>query len=461
VNADAALLPDAGPLLILAVVLVIGTALGWLAQRLRLPGITGQIVAGVAIGAAGLHLFEEVDIGELQPLTHFALALVGVTVGAHLNLRRLRNAWRRLALLLLFESLVTPIAVALAVAWLPGADPRLTLLLAPLAISTAPATVVALVRESRARGVFVKTLIAAVAINNIMCIVLFEFARYAARLGVVDPGPGGGLGEFASSLAEPASQLVLTMGLGAAAAVATHLATLRVVRPDRLTTVSLISLLLTYGAASYLQLSPLLACMTLGAVQTNVSPSRDMIVDSVFHNFEPVILCIFFTLAGMHLSFEHAAQYGLVATAFLAARALGKYVASDLSLRLAGATDTLRRSLRIGLLPQAGVAIGLVILIQDDPGFSDIQELFAAPRRLPAGREHHGGIARGHHGGRDLAAHRSAGVVSRASAVLPGAHARVGTRARAAGLDRARRRTGRAARRAPRGPADARRDGHQ
>ncbi len=86
------LIPGAGPLLILAAILVAGTGLGWFARWIRLPSVTGQILAGVLIGHAGLGLFEARAVDGLQPLTHFALALIGVTVGAHLNVRRLRNA---------------------------------------------------------------------------------------------------------------------------------------------------------------------------------------------------------------------------------------------------------------------------------------------------------------------------------------------------------------------------------
>ena len=96
-------LPGADPLLTLAVILVAGTMLGWLAQRIRLPAVTGQIVAGILIGPAALALFDTESVEGLQPLTHFALALIGVTVGAHLNLRRLRNAGRRLFWLLIAE----------------------------------------------------------------------------------------------------------------------------------------------------------------------------------------------------------------------------------------------------------------------------------------------------------------------------------------------------------------------
>ena len=166
-------LPGADPLLTLAGILLAGMLLGWVARRIRLPAVTGQIVAGILLGPAVLAVFDEASVRGLEPLTHFALALIGVTVGAHLNLQRLRNAGRRLFWLLIAEALVTPMLVWALISGLTGGSLTLALLLATLAVSTAPATIIALVRETRSRGVFVKTLIAAVAINNMVCILLF------------------------------------------------------------------------------------------------------------------------------------------------------------------------------------------------------------------------------------------------------------------------------------------------
>lgn len=356
--------------------LVAGTLLGWAAQRLGLPSVTGQIIAGVLLGPSILNAFDEVSIASLAPLTHFALALIGVTVGAHLNVRRLRGAGRRLLWLLIAESVITPLIVAGLILSLTEASSLVAILLATLAVSTAPATVIALVRETRSKGVFVKTLVAAVAINNMSCIFLFELARTAGQM----------MGHEGELLAVPAvevvaaslSQLGQAVVIGAGMAVIHHILTLRVLQAERITTLSVVTLLLTFGMASYAEVSPLAACLALGVAQTNLNPSRDRLVDSVFSDFEPVILCVFFTLAGLHLSLDHAVVGGLVALVFLVGRSAGKLVSAGVAMRLAGATDRVRRNLGMALLPQAGIAVGLVILIQNDPAFAAIEELFTA-----------------------------------------------------------------------------------
>jgi mannitol/fructose-specific phosphotransferase system IIA component (Ntr-type) len=68
----------------------------------------------------------------------------------------------------------------------------------------------------------------------------------------------------------------------------------------------------------------------------------------------------------------------MMALVFFVARIGGKLLSADLSMRFAGATQRVRRNLGLALLPQAGVAIGLVILIQDDPAFASLAEVFTA-----------------------------------------------------------------------------------
>jgi mannitol/fructose-specific phosphotransferase system IIA component (Ntr-type) len=98
----------------------------------------------------------------------------------------------------------------------------------------------------------------------------------------------------------------------------------------------------------------------------------------VFANFEPAILAVFFTLAGMHLSLDQVSLAGLVAALLFSTRILGKLMAARLALRLAGATERVKRNLGLALTPQAGVAVGLVILIQGDARFAEVSGLFAA-----------------------------------------------------------------------------------
>jgi mannitol/fructose-specific phosphotransferase system IIA component (Ntr-type)/Kef-type K+ transport system membrane component KefB len=358
------MIPDADPLLILSLVIVGGLLAGRLARALGVAGVTGQILLGVGLGHSGLSLFDASDVASLVPVTDFALGLIAVTVGGHLNLRRMGGARQRLGLMLLADATITPLVVYVAVVGGLGADWRTGMLLASLAVSTAPATVVALIGETRAKGVFTKTLLGAVALNNIACILLFEVAHMATRVGLASDGAElAGLDYVTLPLIELASAAALGGLVGMALVAGTR----HVVRNDRLSTASLVSVLLTAGLAAFFDVSSLLACLFLGVTLANLTPDKDEIVESAFVNLRSAIFAIFFTLAGMHLDLGMlAAGGGLVAVAF-GSRILGKVLAANLALRAAGATERVRRYLGVALVPQAGVAVGLVLLVTNDP----------------------------------------------------------------------------------------------
>ncbi|MCA9603958.1 MAG: cation:proton antiporter, partial [Myxococcales bacterium] len=364
---------DAGhSILTLAVILVAGLVAGWLAKKLTLPGMTGQIVVGAVLGPSLLALVTEHALHELRPMTHFALGLIAVAVGNHLSFRLLKSKWRRLALLLLLEATLTPLLVFGAMRLGGVEDWGLGAMFAAMAIATAPATVVAIIAEAKAQGQFSRTLIAGVALNNMACILLFEVARavtVVSRTGASDPldlvtGP-------ALSLLEP---MVIGLGVGGIVVAMTR----RVVRSDLLVSASVVAILFTAGVSELIGASPLLSCLFLGVALANLTPDRDEIGHRVFHDFESAIFAVFFTLAGMELDFAYLIPAGGFALLFVLARASGKIGAAHLAMRLARAPASTQRYLGMALIPQAGVAIGLVFVVQDDPQLSDVSHLFLA-----------------------------------------------------------------------------------
>jgi PTS system fructose-specific IIC component len=368
------LLSHADPLLTLAVILVAGLAGGFLARLVHLPVMTGQILAGILIGRSGLNLFGPETIDGLEPITLFALSLITVAVGAHMNVRRLRNAVKRLTYLLIAELTISPLIVFLSIYFVGKYSWVMALLLAALAISTAPATIIALVKESRAKGIFVKTLIAAVALNNMACVLAFEAARVIAQNELSGDAPH----TFQQLLFSPLWQLISAGLVGGFLGWVFLKITRRVIRSDTLATASFIAILLTTGIATYLNVSSLLSCMFFGFTLVNLAPGKERVVDEAFANFEPAILAAFFTLAGVELDYRYIIPAGFVALAMFAGRILGKMVAANLAMRLANATKKVRRYLGVSLLPQAGLAVGLVLLVQEDPTMVEIRDLFLA-----------------------------------------------------------------------------------
>lgn len=366
-------LPHDNALLALAVLLIASLSAGLLARRIRLPAVTGQILAGILLGPAVLDLFDAEVAHGLQPLTHFALGLIAVAVGNHLNLRRLRNAGKRLGLLVTLEATLTPTLVCGALL-AGGTDWPLALLLGAMAISTAPATIVALVKETRSRGVMVKTLVAAVALNNLACIALFELARSISRLEMQPDAAGGVAGIVAAPLREFGVAALVGGGIG----LLLEWLTRREAKSERLATASLVAIFLTAGLADALGVSSMMACLILGITLANVTPDRDEIGHHVFANFETAVFAVFFALAGMELDFSLVAAGGLLAAMTVLARGAGKMLSARIAMNLAGTTERVKRNLGPALIPQAGVAVGLILLIREDPVFARMSDMLLA-----------------------------------------------------------------------------------
>lgn len=364
----------ADPLLTLALILIAGMVSGQLATRVHLPSVTGQILVGILLGPSVTGVFQHEELLALQPMTHFALGLIAVTIGSHLHLTRILVAKRRLLFLLLFEATVTPLVVGTTIYLLfPDVGWVVAAVLAALAVETAPATVLALVKESRATGVFVRTLLAAVALNNIACLCLFEITQSAGRAAL-----SGGTATWLDLVSGPLAAVSGSVALGAGSGLALIFATRRVVRSDHLATASMVAILLTIGLGSHFNLSSLLACLTLGLVLANVTPDKEEIGDRVFKNFENAILAVFFTLAGAELDFGYLVPGGLLASAMVMARIGGKLASGTLAMSVARAPAPVRRNLGWALFPQAGMTIGLLLSLQDNAAFEPVRSLLLA-----------------------------------------------------------------------------------
>ena len=134
-------------------------------------------------------------------------------------------------------------------------------------------------------------------------------------------------------------------------------------------TVGLSLLLLCGETARLLHFSPLLAGMAVGFTIVN-RDRRDVRLFRVINHFEPPIYVLFFTLAGAHLNLSALIIAGWVGLVYFLLRALGKLAGCRVGARIAAASATVVRYLGLAMIPQAGVAIGLIFLIRGDASLS-------------------------------------------------------------------------------------------
>lgn len=351
------------PLLAIALIFAAGYPAGLVARRLGLPAITGQILAGVLLGPSAFGVFEATLVrDDLELIVLFAMGLFTVAIGGHLSYRRLHNAKRRILSVALLEAGLTLALVSLGVLAL-GFDWRMAALLGAISVATAPATVLAVVREEHAKGVVVKTLLASVALDNVLCIALFSVAAAQVALGA-ELGTESLWTAALVSGGDVLGSILLGSVIGF-----TLLALLRLRRLESFTGL-LLAILISLGAAEALHFSPLLSTLALGVMLANAGREGEEVL-SALSSLEPILLTCFFTLAGVELDLTHLAEMGLLGGAYFTARAAGKLAGGTIGAIVGGAGPRVRRHLASALLPQAGVAIGLVVILQGDPNISE------------------------------------------------------------------------------------------
>lgn len=389
---------DFGPndtLFHLALVLLAGIIGGEIIGRLRLPKVTGWIFTGILIRAtAPYHMAytglspeypdpensgQFVDnVAKFGPYMSFVLGYIAFTVGAALHFASLRNAWKRLSLLLLGEALVTPSIVVVFLIFIgnwiaPGQMTiRAALILAAIAIAGAPGTTVLVVQEARARGILTRTLVAAVALIDMVAVGAFAF--------VVSYLADGGGGEawhtsWSAAFGTVVHEFGLAFAVGTASALIALFLTRTLIGPAFVGPTMVAVILGAWGAAVGFQVSGILACTFAGIMVSNLRHDTVRSTEAYLHSIGGVLFAAFYTFAGMKLDFSLVVKSAGLVVLYFAARFIGKYVGAFCAMSVADVPRRLRNYLGLALLPHGGVAVGLILLVQADPRLSDVAEI--------------------------------------------------------------------------------------
>lgn len=339
---------------------------GKLASRLSLPTISGYIVAGLLLGPSVLNVVPEHIVESLAPVPHIALGLIAITIGSEFRIAKLRQTGRNILIITVFQLLATFVAVSAAL-YAFGSPLPMALLLGAIASATAPAATVAIATELRARGPLVSTLFGVVALDDAFCITLFGFVMaFAAAMvgGVAGHGP-------AMMILHPMREIAISVAIGLALGYVVHRMVVNRRKNNEIIVIVLGFVLLTSGITMSLRVSPLIANMMMGFALVNLSVKNTRVM-RVLEPLSPPIYAAFFALAGTELDVRTLAATGVLGIAYLVSRAAGKYAGAYVGAVAAAESQDTRRYLGLGLLPQAGVAIGLILVLQDTVAFTSL-----------------------------------------------------------------------------------------
>ena len=342
----------------LSIILFAGFVITRITKKLRLPNVTGYILSGVLIGPYVLDLIPGEIVEHMEFVTDVALAFIAFGVGRYFKLSTLRASGSKIVILTLFESLAAAVLVTASMALIFHLPMPFCLLLGAIGSATAPASTIMTIRQYQAKGEFVNTILQVVALDD--AVALIAFSVCAAVVSAMEDSSKAL--DFGVVILPVILNAVTVIAGGALGYVLHRLIDNERRSSDHRLILTTAILLFITGFCTCFDISPLLSCMALGAVYTNVS-DNDRVFTQV-NSFTPPILLMFFVLSGMRLNLPSLATAGVIGIFYFFIRILGKYTGAYAGARICGYSANIRNYLGLALIPQAGVSIGLAVLGQ-------------------------------------------------------------------------------------------------
>lgn len=343
-------------------VILIAFVIGKLVSKLRLPAILGWLITGMVFGPHAFALLPDalLDTAWYSMIIHVLECAVGLMIGTELVWRNIKQYGKALIITTLSQSLGTfclvsaVFVIAFSIMDIPV---YLAYIFGGIALATAPAPALSIVREFKTEGPVTKTLIPMAALDDMVGIAVF-FTTIAIVAGRVS---GGGMPVYMIPV-----MIFLPLLIGAIVGVpAGFLLKKNYNKP--LTLLILCGMIgvttaIGYLCNTYLMPSPILNFMLMGmafsAVFANmVSKERLKEITADFNPILGVSMIIVILNLGAPLDYHLILDAGIFTVIYILMRGVGKYFGARLGAKATHMPDDVQQYLGFTLLPHSGVSL--------------------------------------------------------------------------------------------------------
>ncbi len=346
----------------LGFILLVGLFSARLISRIRFPAVTAYLIIGILIGSSLLKLIPAEILNKSGLISNIVLGIIAFSIGQNFSRDNFRKIGKSVIWISVLEACGAWLLVTLAFLLILRQPFYIALLFGALSSATAPAATVMVIREYRAKGSFTDTLLGVVAIDDAWCLIIFAISlaisqaihsHMVATFFLIKV--------FLSSILSIFGAFIL----GSIIAIILSYFSRFIRTQAELLIFTLGFILLSVGIAIWLHLSVLLANMFLGAILVNINRSSFNPFD-VLKTVDSPLFLLFFVLAGANLEIGLLPQLGLIGSVYLAFRLIGKVTGARLGAHISNASNSVRKYLGLGLVPQAGVALGCALVAKSD-----------------------------------------------------------------------------------------------
>ncbi|HAA24796.1 MAG TPA: cation/H(+) antiporter [Ruminiclostridium sp.] len=339
----------------LALILLSGLIFGRAVKLIKLPNVTGYLLAGIILGPYCLKLLSPDLVSELELISEMALAFIAFSIGSEFKLSYLKKVGNMVIIIATAAALLAAVLVTVSLVII-GVEFEIALLLGAIASATAPAATVMVIKQYNARGPVTESLLSVVAIDDAIAIILFGFS-----MAIVNSMQYPGETPAAMSIVMPVIEIVGSLLIGALLGFLFTFPLKYFKKDSNRLIITTGFVFFASAIASVMNLSPLLLCMSMGAVLVNISNSARAIF-TLADGVTPPIYLMFFVVSGAGLNISILPEVGLIGVVYIVTRFVGKVFGSYYGSVITKAPDTVKKYLGLTLIPQAGVAIGLSLI---------------------------------------------------------------------------------------------------
>ena len=354
------------PTLYLGVLLIFCLMMGRFVSHFRIPKVTGYLLAGILLSPSAINIFSEVfsqriyvSISELRFLCDLALGFIAFSIGGEFQNEHFKKMGKKVITISLCETFLTFIIVFCALLFFTTNAP-VAIFLGILSIATAPAATLLVLREYDSGGEVTNFLLVLTGLNNFICLTLFTLCFPM----IISLSHGESFTTFSVTLISSIGSLLVSLAVGFMIGFLLSLFEKRITKPAELIVLTIGAIVLGIGLAQMLKVSPLLVNLIMGATVINLAKKGKMVFEEV-RKIDLPVYAAFFALSGASLHWELLSAVGVVGVIYIAGRIAGKVLGVYCGSVKAKASQNLKRYGGCGLLAQAGVALGLALLIQD------------------------------------------------------------------------------------------------
>jgi Kef-type K+ transport system membrane component KefB len=344
-----------------------------LVSQIGLPKLTGYLIAGVIAGPFVLDLVTREMADSLKIVNGVATCILGLTAGAELNLKRVRPVMRTLSALTVFAVLgvmgvlagtlylirsMLPMFAGMSAAQTLAACAVLAVALTP----QSPAVVMALLSETRADGPLSQLMLASVVVADLVVVLCYAIA--AAITGAI---VGGGV-DVIDIVLSVSWELFGSIGFGIAIGMLIGTFVRSGTRGASL--FALVICVVVAEIGGRLHLDPLILTLTAGIWLENFSRADSSSLLDGFESAQLPVFLVWFALSGTRLDIFQLWQTLIPVLILAAARGTWFFVGSRVACAITAAPPVVARFSWIGLVPQAGLSLALIVVIQNNfPSF--------------------------------------------------------------------------------------------